>query len=1280
MKKKIRKRFIASILMPALLGGALHLPVYTLPAMAEEVGTEQEDQATVDTIGSPNENGEERLEEEAVSQKPSPGQTEKEEPEGGEEEQGIEPTKEATSEEPSQEQTEAKAGSQEQTEAKADSQEPEEENSHQTEEEGSSQPTQEEGELIPMGEGLWIAGFVREGDTLIYTGERITQELRIYHKDTLLQPRKDYVVTYKNNLNAAPYNSINAPSVTIAMKGQYTGSKTLYFTILPRNIDENQTQGYEQVVYYSKNLDIPAPIVYFNGQRLEENKDFVCDYSSLPPNPWDGDTYQEGSVYEYTVNGIGNFAGSFKMSLSVLGNKQLDFGNAVITLNKKEYEYHGKPLSQEDVRLVSVRVGERLLSPELYEYQVHADGVGIGYLNVYPSETGKQEGYRGEKELKFKVIADRDLREVRMGEGWQDSLVFSQEKLNEAGGIYQEKTGLLVYGEGESPEPLTEGIDYRVQYYNAKNAGKAIVIFTGIGRYEGSLQKKYTILPNTNLQISFKSRNAEGIPTATYRKGGAIPEFEVTEMSEMKEGHVLTPKKDYITKVKNNRKLGTMTCEIIGRGNYWGYYSSTEAEVILADISQATITTAARPYSAAEDAWKASVIITDVDGMRLRAGTDYDRELAYSYAGMEEGLLPQPGDLIQVTATGMNGYEGSSITGSYYVYSINLKDLIVEIDPQQYTGKEIRLSKEDIHLYASAEDAREGREIEASCYEIVGYSNNTHVGTAKVILRGIGYYGGVQAYSFSITKKEYVPNRVSEIVLDESELFLEIGNSRQLTASIYPQEAENKTVIWTSSNNQVATVSTDGTVTAKQEGAAAIYATSQDTGMKAECLVFVNNPNEVGIEGNYVTPIMFKADDAVDDTRAFNDAISSLNENCNILYVPAGTYRIDAETKINLRSNMSLILADNAVIQAIGNSSKGYDIIYANQVSNVTISGGHIMGERYSHGETKGEWGMGIGIYDSTNIQISNIAVSDCWGDGIYLGTHSSGAAAGCRQVTITGCRLYNNRRNNLSIVSADYVTVDGCQFNDANGTAPEYGIDIETNDEGNPCEYITISNSTFEGNAQGSMGIITAANGITIRNCRMDGDFINYAGRNVTITDSVINGEVNARMGITLTANSRINDGSDEEDILIASFSANQGPYTVGAYNINSSNVMENAVVEDSSSPSGKALRLKRLSRGTQDAGYYLNLSELTENGASLLEAGSTYRFEYVVKGNGTWGIKTDQTGWYPCVPSADTFATGMVTYRAGSANSCRLLLYAVDRSDGMELEIDSIKIYKVR
>lgn len=1231
-------------------------------------------------------------------------------------------------------------------------------------EKNNDQPQDEEGNMIAISDEIWIAGFERESGTLTYNGSKITQNLRIYHKGTLLKEKTDYVLTYKNNINAAAYNSLKAPSVTVTMKGQYTGSQTLYFTIAPRDIDEYASKGYEQVINYSKKLKISAPVIYYGSKKLVYNKDFVCDYSSLPENYTKGDSYETGTSYEYTVNGIGNFTGSFNMSLVVVKDKNFDFGNATVTLDKKQYEYHGEALSASDVGIISVNLGKKNLDTSLYEYKVYAEAVGTGYVEIYPSEAGRSDGYRGIKKLNIKVVGDRNIKNVELGTGWQDTITFSQ-KILENGGICQEKSGVLLFTDGDSRESLTEGVDYTTKYSNNKKVGMATITFTGMGRYTGSFKKTYKIIPNTDLYIKWHNTDDTGMPVVSYVKNGAIPQFDLLEASESENSYVLNSKTDYTVKVSNNKKLGIMTCEITGKGNYKGYSSRTEVKVISGDISQGTITVNDKQYSNRANAWKSAVTITDVNGKKLKAGTDYSKELIYNYDGMEDGLLPQAGTVVYVTALGINNYEGSCITGSYRIYSTNLSKLTVKIDAQEYTGKDIELSADDIHVYATKNDAKKGIEIIEPCYEIVKYSNNIKAGTAKVTLRGIGSYGGTKTYSFKITKKKYLTTRVTGIALDETSLALGVGNSKQLTATITPEDAYNKTVIWTTSNSKIATVNEEGIITANGSGTVTIKATAQDTGKKVsckvkvsvipvtsfilnteeinqyegtefqlkateiqpvqatystiewestnpevasvdangkvslnkagmavikayanerqfvrKCLVFVNSKEETEPDGTYLTPQMFRTGDEDDDTESFNDAIQNISEACNTVYVPAGTYKIDALTGIQLKSNMNFVMSPNAVLLAIGNSSKHYNVIHVNNVDNVTISGGTIKGERYGHTGTSGEWGMGIGLYDSTNISITDITISECWGDGIYIGSkHEEDSDAGCNQVTITNCKLYNNRRNNMSIVSADYIMVDNCKFYDANGTAPEYGIDIETNNLNNPCEHITISNSIFSGNGQAAIGIITAADDVNISGCTLYGNFINYSGTNVTISDSTINGKMYARVGVSMVDGTKINDGGSGEDTLIASFRADEGPYTIDECGIDDSNLMSYSMIDDSDSPSGKALYLKRESKGTKEAGYYLNLSELTEGEASILENGSTYRFEYVVKGTGQWGIKTSQTAWYPCAPMSDKFSTGVTTYKAGSGKSCKVMIYAVDTTKDMYIEIESIKIYKV-
>lgn len=1233
--------------------------------------------------------------------------------------------------------------------------------------EDKSEQSEGEGENnIVLSDALWVEGFERESESLVYTGNKITQNFCIYYKGTLLEETKDYVLSYKNNINAAAYNSLTAPSVTITMKGQYTGSWTLYFTIAPRDIAECDVPEYEQVISYSEKVEIPVPTIYSGNKKLVSDQDFVCDYSSLPKDYTMGDCYVEGATYEYTVKGVGNFTGSLTVTLTVVKDKNLDFGNAAISLDKKQYEYHGEALVASDIQIISVELGDHVLDSSLYEYTVYAEGAGTGYVEVYPTEAGRSAGYRGMKKLEIKVVGDRNIKDTELGANWQDSITFLGMEVKTNGGICQEKTGVLSFHEGNGRETLTEGVDYTVTYSNHTKVGKATVVFTGIGRYKGSFKMTYMIVPNTQLYVKWHDINEQGAPFASYVKGGAIPEFDLLESAESEDSCILDSSKDYTVKLKNNKETGMMTCEIIGKGNYEGYRSITELEVISADIGQGTMIVQDKQYSESTNAWKSGVTIKDINGKKLKAGTDYEKQLSYSYAGMEDGMPPKAGTVVQVTAFGINNYEGSSITGSYRIYSMNLSELTIVIDAQEYTGEDITLSADDIHVYANKEDAKEGIEIAEPCYEIVGYSDNRKVGIAKVTLRGIGEYGTTHTYSFKIMKKEYLTTQVAGISLNETSMELEVGKSRQLTATISPEDAWNKTVIWTTSNREIATVSEEGIVTANWPGTVIIQAISQETGeiasctvnveiafsLNAEeicqdegttyqlvatiqpadsvyssvrwestnpeiasvdangkvslnkagmavikayadedrlvrkCLVFVSSKEEEVPEGAYLTPQMFRTCDEDDDTKAFNDAIKSISSDCNTVYIPAGTYKIDAETGILLKSNMNFVMSPNAILQAINNSSKSYNVIRVRDCCNVTISGGHIRGERYGHGGTSGEWGMGIGLYDCTNITLTGIGISNCWGDGIYIGSSREenykygDYSVGCKQITVTNCNVNNNRRNNLSIVCADYVTIDQCEFNYANGTAPQYGIDIETNVYSNPCEHITISNSSFTGNAQASIGIITAANDINIVGCTLNGSFINYDGQNVTISNSIINGKMYARIGVSLVDGTTINDGSEEEDLLVAAYNADSSSCILGQYGIDASNLMSNSVIEDSDSPSGTALCIKRESTGTQEAGYYFNLSILTEGVLSMLEAGATYRFEYVIKGSGQWGIKTNQTGWYPCVATSDKFSTGVTTYAAGSANRCNLMVYAVDKMKDMYLEIASIKIYKVR
>jgi hypothetical protein len=223
--------------------------------------------------------------------------------------------------------------------------------------------------------------------------------------------------------------------------------------------------------------------------------------------------------------------------------------------------------------------------------------------------------------------------------------------------------------------------------------------------------------------------------------------------------------------------------------------------------------------------------------------------------------------------------------------------------------------------------------------------------------------------------------------------------------------------------------------------------------------------------------------DGADDTAALQ---SALDKNGSV-YIPDGTYYINVDRPLQLRSNQTLTLSAGAVLAALPTSSGNYCVLDISGASNVTVTGGRIVGERASHRGTSGEWGMGILIENgASNISVTNIMISDCWGDGVYLGGGSPVTGIRLDQVTCD-----NNRRQGLSITCATDVTITDCVFKNTHGTAPAAGIDIEPN-KGDTTSGITITNTKCFGNEGSGLdlaGFAEPVTSITVSGCDLSGN-----------------------------------------------------------------------------------------------------------------------------------------------------------------------------------------------
>lgn len=224
-----------------------------------------------------------------------------------------------------------------------------------------------------------------------------------------------------------------------------------------------------------------------------------------------------------------------------------------------------------------------------------------------------------------------------------------------------------------------------------------------------------------------------------------------------------------------------------------------------------------------------------------------------------------------------------------------------------------------------------------------------------------------------------------------------------------------------------------------------------------------------------------RGDGVHDDTAAFQAAINSLPSSGGTVTVPAGRYMINALTAVKLRSHVRLQMDPLAQLVAIPNSKTRYHVLEAIRVNNVEVTGGQIIGERARHIGTTGEWGMGLDILGSSKVYVHDLQVSDCWGDGLYIGAVGSGSTVvPSTDITVNRVSSSNNRRQGLSFGPVQRVYVLNSVFANTNGTAPQAGIDIEPMSQGISRD-IRIEGSTMSGNVGNGLELHDYVTGLVV-------------------------------------------------------------------------------------------------------------------------------------------------------------------------------------------------------
>lgn len=195
----------------------------------------------------------------------------------------------------------------------------------------------------------------------------------------------------------------------------------------------------------------------------------------------------------------------------------------------------------------------------------------------------------------------------------------------------------------------------------------------------------------------------------------------------------------------------------------------------------------------------------------------------------------------------------------------------------------------------------------------------TAVGNGSATITATAKDGSKKKVTCKVTVKIPTVVKVSRVSLNKNDLALTSkGQSYQLSASVAPSNASNKSVKWTSSNPKVATVSSSGKVTAVANGNTTITATAADgSGKKDICAVTVNIPKPADPTPT-PTPSVVKVSSV-----SLNPSSLSLTKKGQTARLSATVSPSNATNKsINWSSsNNNVATVSNGVVTAVGNGS-----------------------------------------------------------------------------------------------------------------------------------------------------------------------------------------------------------------------------------------------------------------------------------------------------------------------------------------------------------------------
>ncbi len=413
-----------------------------------------------------------------------------------------------------------------------------------------------------------------------YNGKKQQPKLTVKNDKKSLKENTDYSVTYSSageEENAAGRKNADTYTLTVTFTGNYAGTAAISYVISPADLSTVKVKTDKQI--YTGNAicpDFDDMIIKLGSAVLDSEALEGVSIEGWYNNINVGTAGFYLNVADESKNFISGSSrnASFKIAKKTVKDSEISItvGGFEVTSENKcalELVYNdGIGYNQTNgaqVVVTDTKTGVTL--EENTDYAVKLSGnVNPGNAKVKISGMG---GYSGSRSITFSIVG-KPLSDNCTIEVSQNSYVYSGSACKPAVTLYY--AGTL----------LKKGRDYTVSYEDNVNAGEALAVATGKGKYAGTVSAGFTI---TRKQASDASKiTVSSISDQKYTGSVIVPKVTVKV-----DGATLVKGRDYtvsvlnstrLTYTQNNKQKGTATMIITGIGNYKGTLAKKSFTVV----------------------------------------------------------------------------------------------------------------------------------------------------------------------------------------------------------------------------------------------------------------------------------------------------------------------------------------------------------------------------------------------------------------------------------------------------------------------------------------------------------------------------------------------------------------------------------------------------------------------------------------------------------------------------------------------------------------------------